>query len=79
MKTNVSIKFSTIEEYREIEKKLEELGYNNTDLTWNNHNLKLNTFGYVYIDGKDLVFSIYRFGILYGNPTYNSIEEFLKD
>ena len=27
MKTNVSIKFSSIEEYREIEKKLIELGY----------------------------------------------------
>ena len=26
MKTNVSIKFNSIEEYREIEKKLEELG-----------------------------------------------------
>ena len=26
MKINVSIKFSSIEEYREIEKKLEELG-----------------------------------------------------
>lgn len=27
MKTNVSIKFNSIEEYREIEKKLIELGY----------------------------------------------------
>ena len=29
MKTNVSIKFNSIEEYREIEKKLEQLGYVN--------------------------------------------------
>ena len=34
MKTNVSIKFNSIEEYRVIEKKLEEMGYVN-DKKWN--------------------------------------------
>lgn len=34
MKTNVSIKFNSIEEYRVIEKKLEEMGYVN-DKEWN--------------------------------------------
>ena len=34
MKTNVSIKFNSIEEYREIEKKLVELGYKD-DKKWN--------------------------------------------
>ena len=33
MKTNVSIKFNSIEEYRVIEKKLEEMGYVN-DKEW---------------------------------------------
>ena len=36
MKTNVSIKFNSIEEYRVIEKKLEEMGYvNDKDKEWN--------------------------------------------
>ena len=32
MKTNVSIKYPSIEEYREIEKKLIELGYVNDEM-----------------------------------------------
>lgn len=39
MKTNVSIKFNSIKEYREIEKKLIELGYVN-DEYWNEDMLK---------------------------------------
>lgn len=79
MKTNVSIKFNSIEEYREIEKKLIEMGYNNTDSTWNNYNLNINSFGYVFIDEIDLVFSIYKSGYLYGDKTYNSLQDFLND
>lgn len=79
MKTNVSIKFSSIEEYREIEKKLEELGYRN-DKEWNERNLN-NKFskGYCYIDNDDrLLFSVFDF---YDDDeiVYNSLEEFLKD
>ena len=38
MKTNVSIKFNSIEEYRVIEKKLEEMGYVN-DKGWNDYSI----------------------------------------
>lgn len=79
MKTNVSIKFNSIEEYKEIEKKLIELGYINDDSTWNNYNLKLCKFGYVYIDKLDSVFSIYKFGNIYAKKTYNSLQEFLNE
>ena len=39
MKTNVSIKFNSIEEYREIEKKFVELGYK-PDEYWNKYMLE---------------------------------------
>ena len=48
MKTNVSIKFNSVEEYREIEQKLEELGYVN-DKSYNEDELKDYSQGYVHI------------------------------
>ena len=84
MKTNVSIKFSSIEEYREIEKKLEELGYNN-DYKWNNgfimKSLMENRFPFYYI----FIYKNNNFELHNHNEDdkinyhYNSLEEFLKD
>lgn len=68
MKTNVSIKFNSLEEYREIEKKLEELGCTlSNDI---NKNQK-----YVYIDYKKRIST----SCVYWGDVYNSLEEFLKD
>ena len=74
MKTNVSIKFSSIEEYREIEKKLEEIGYVN-DKGWNER--KKNEIGYVYLS-EDLFYTKFKYKDE-ESYTYNSLEEFLKD
>ena len=76
MKTNVSIKFNSIEEYRVIEQKLEELVYvKETD----------------FKEEQVLLFELDRFKIfkdgsywlldasLSGDVVYNSLEEFLKD
>lgn len=83
MKTNVSIKFSSIEEYREIEKKLEELGYVN-DKEWNNgfimKSLMENRFPFYYI----FIYKNNNFELHNHNEDdkinyhYNSLEEFLK-
>ena len=77
MKTNVSIKFSSIEEYREIEKKLEELGYVN-DKEWNERHLD-NSFtkGYCFIEYPN--FAIFDFTDYDDQKVYNSLEEFLED
>ena len=81
MKTNVSIKFNSIEEYREIEKKLIELGYVN-DKEWNEDmlmhpNTKIST--YVTIFSCTNSFSIFDFVFEELEEIYNSLEEFLKD
>lgn len=75
MKTSVSIKFNSIEEYREIENKLIELGYI-SDKIWNKR--KTNQIGYVRIY-EDLIFT--NFKNISGDvkKIYNSLEEFLKD
>ena len=77
MKTNVSIKFNSIEEYREIEKKLEELGYVN-DKEWNESMFIIKNIneGHIYISKVD--FSVFSNKITEGK-TYNSLEEFLND
>ena len=82
MKTNVSIKFNSIEEYREIEKKLEELGYVN-DKEWNEiilNDVKLEHMRqpFVWISPSSKNFFIHNHDC---KPfyTYNSLEEFLKD
>ena len=67
-KTNVSIKFSSIEEYREIEKNLIEIGYTFTDYIDVNEK-------YVYIDYVKRVST----SVIYWGDFYNSLEEFLKD
>lgn len=77
-KTNVSIKFSSIEEYREIEKKLEELGYVN-DKEWNESLIS------DYEEYKDITHHVYihpdhEFSVQCSHEiTYNSLEEFLND
>lgn len=77
MKTNVSIKFSTIEEYREIEKKLEELGFIN-DKEWNESELLLYQIGYVTYYSDSNRFSVFDFSIPEIEEIYNSLEEFLN-
>ena len=74
MKTNVSIKFNSIEEYRVIEKKLEELGYVN-DKEWNER--KKNEIGYVYLS-EDLFYTKFKYKDE-ESYTYNSLEEFLNN
>lgn len=85
MKTNVSIRFNSIEEYREIEKKLIELGYVN-DEEWNNDfmmdSLIRKNHDYYYI----LIYKEVRFEIHNHKGAkdiikyhYDSLEEFLND
>ena len=74
MKTNVSIKFNSIEEYREIEKKLIELGYKSAK-GWNNAVIQIHKKGFVNIEDKLFYLDstqIYR-------TLYNSLQEFLND
>lgn len=81
MKTNVRIKFSTVDEYREIESKLEELGYVN-DRDWNEN--YLNEFDeykdisthYVDIDSS-FIFGIYIIDSSF--KAYENLQEFLND
>ena len=78
MKTNVSIKFNSIEEYRVIEQKLEGLGYECWDKKNDNRVLKETGFdAFVAIYPKDMDFGVYDF-IDDDEITYNSLEEFLK-
>ena len=58
MKTNVSIKFNSIEEYREIEKKLIELGYKEHSKTLDDfmlEDLPNNLFATVFIKSWNTV------------------------
>lgn len=77
MKTKVSIKFNSIEEYRVIEKKLEDMGYVN-DKEWNESMFEINgaTSGHVYISHVD--FSVFSNKIT-GGKLYNNLQEFLND
>ena len=73
MKTNVSIKFNSIEEYREIERVLEGLGYVNLF-----KKIKINIKeGYVCSTSKS--FAFYDDNKLFDEKVYNSLQEFLKD
>ena len=73
MKTNVSIKFNSIEEYRIIEKKLEEMGYENgksllcPSLDIGNVVIYENIFAHHLHEGVGT------------EKTYNNLEEFLND
>lgn len=71
MKTNVSIKFNSIEEYREIEKKLEGLGYNRNivDLSAG--------AGYILVNKESCKYSVLKY--IFSSNICNSLEEFLKD
>ena len=75
MKINVSIKFSSIEEYREIEKKLIELGYVNDGMYGEEF---IERFRYVSFSTKFKHFDVFDF-TLKDEIVYNSLEEFLKD
>ena len=73
MKTNVSIRFNSIEEYREIESKLIELGYKEHTLI----GLRRKDCIEVKIN-EDKTFT----PLLFTFPTrktYNSLQDFLKD
>lgn len=76
MRTNVSIKFNSIEEYRVIEQKLEELGYGKeTDFTEEQVLLfELDRFK-IFKDGS---YWLLDFSVS-GDVVYNSLEEFLED
>ena len=79
MKTNVSIKFNSIEEYREIEKKLIELGYKEHSKTLDDFMLEVlpnNLFATVFY--KELEYGVFDF-TQKDEIVYNSLEEFLKD
>ena len=79
MKTNVSIKFNSIEEYREIEKKLEELGYKEHSKTLDDFMLEdLPNDLFVTVFYKELKYGVFDF-TQKGEIVYNSLEEFLKD
>lgn len=76
MKTSVSIKFNSIEEYRVIEKKLEEMGYVN-DKNLNEKRLcNSSTHVVIYYDKFFEVHSHRGIGI---SKTYNNLEEFLNN
>lgn len=74
MKTNVSIKFNSIEEYRDIEKKLIELGYE-CDFE-NSCDISESKYFVLYIDKT---FCTLTFQGRSSRKQYNSLEEFLKD
>ena len=78
MKTNVSIKFNSIEEYREIEKKLVELGYK-PDEYWNKYMLEEYKPCYTTIFINENSFGLYDRVYPELEEVYNSLEEFLKD
>lgn len=75
MKTNVSIEFSPIEEYRGIEKKLEDLGYV-SDVDYTEDIIK--RCRYVSFSRIFKHFDVFDFVLSY-EFVYNSLEEFLKD
>lgn len=80
MKTNVSIKFNSIEEYREIERVLEGLGYKQHNKGIDDFMLdELTNYLYVTLFSKDKVYGIFDFVLEETEEAYNSLEEFLKD
>ena len=79
MKTNVSIKFNSLEEYRVIEKKLIELGYKEHSKTLDDfmlEDLPNNLFATVFY--KELEYGVFDF-TQKDEIVYNSLEEFLTD
>ena len=79
MKTNVSIKFNSIEEYREIEKKVEEMGYKEHSKILDDFMLEdLPNDLFVTVFYKELKYGVFDF-TKKDEIVYNSLEEFLKD
>ena len=81
MKNDFAIKFNSLEEYREIEKFLENEGYTN-DKFWNEEELLEYQKGFVCIDdaiinnNKTELFTVFKGNRLYKHETYNSLEEY---
>lgn len=82
MKTNVSIKSNSIEEYREIESELAKLGYVNdkewSEIVINDVKLELTEQKFVWINLNSKCFFIHNHD---SGPfhVYNSLTEFLND
>ena len=81
MKNDFAIKFNSLNEYKEIEKFLENEGYTN-DKDWNEEQLTEYQRGFVCIDdaiinnNKTELFGIFEDNRLYKHETYNSLEEY---
>ena len=81
MKNDFAIKFNSLQEYREIEKFLENEGYTN-DRDWNKEQLLEYQKGFVCIDyaiinnNKTELFTIFEDKRLYKQEAYNSLEEY---
>lgn len=85
MKTNVSIKFNLIKDYREIESKLIELGYK-SDEKWNKEfglrMLKAKKFNHYYVliyNGINFEIHNHKGDADYIKHYYNSLNDFLND
>ena len=77
MKTNVSIRFNSIEEYREIESKLIELGcIPGLDMYF--YSIFEFPTRYVFTSYRDKTFNA-RSKPIKDGKTYNSLQEFLND
>lgn len=84
MKTNVSIKFNSIEEYREIEKKLIDLGYKSKSKP----NIKKLELSLIIFESTRNIYininSSKKFDVCFVKGKmkgiiYNSLQEFLND
>ena len=77
LKTNVSIKFTTIEEYREIERTLVSMGYK-IDALWNTTQLiRFENTCKPYYLFIDLSFTCAVYSFPPSEIKYNSLQEFL--
>ena len=81
MKNDFAIKFNSLEEYREIEKFLENEGYTN-DKFWNEEELLEYHVGFVCINNAVVgydpteLFTIFEDNRLYKHETFSNLEEY---
>lgn len=81
MKNDFAIKFNSLDEYREIEKFLENEGYTN-DKGWNENELTEYQKGFVCINNavvnnnKTELFSVFEDNRLYEHETYENLQEY---
>lgn len=82
MKNDFAIKFNSLNEYREIEKFLENEGYTN-DKDWNEKELTEYQNGFVCIDDTIIgdnpteTFSIFEDNYLFEDVTYINLEDYI--